>query len=39
MTQRHEFIFTIDQSYLNGIVSQCRNILNTYGIRDPQQVA
>jgi hypothetical protein len=37
LTQTHEFIFEIDQSYLKGIVSQCRKVLQTYELREPQK--
>ena len=30
LRQIHEFIFDIDQSYIKGIVSQCRTVLQTY---------
>ncbi len=37
LRQSHEFIFDIDQSYLNGILSQCRRVLNEYVVRKPNE--
>jgi hypothetical protein len=37
LTQTHEFIFPMDQSYLKGIISQCRKVLSAYELRDPHQ--
>jgi hypothetical protein len=37
LTQKHNFMFEIDQSFLLGIISQCKEILNKYEIRDKDQ--
>lgn len=34
LTQSHEFLFAMDQSYLKGILSQCRLVLKTYPLRE-----
>lgn len=33
MTQRHEFVFAIDQSYLKPLIASCRSIIAQYPIR------
>jgi hypothetical protein len=38
MTQSHEFIFSIDQTYFKPLVAECKRILSAYpirGARDP----
>jgi hypothetical protein len=37
LKQSHQFTFDMDQSYLNGIISQCRKVLGEYGIREPYE--
>jgi hypothetical protein len=37
LEQQHMFEFKIDQSFLPGIVSQCRAILQEYPIRQPEK--
>ncbi|WP_175912153.1 hypothetical protein [Burkholderia sp. BCC1640] len=39
MLERHEFKESIDQSYLPAIISQCREILTEYPVRDPKMGA
>jgi hypothetical protein len=33
LTQSHEFVFEIDQSYLKPLISQCRQVLKDYPIK------
>ena len=33
MTQRHELIFELDQTYLPEIISQCRKVLDEFPVR------
>jgi hypothetical protein len=33
LTQSHEFIFSIDQTYLKPLIAQCREVLSDYPIK------
>ena len=33
MTQSHEFLFSIDQTYFKPLIAECRKILSDYPIR------
>jgi hypothetical protein len=33
MTQSHEFIFSIDQTYFKPLIAECRKILSDYPIK------
>lgn len=35
LTQEHKFRFEVDQSYLPGLISQCRKILSRWPARSP----
>lgn len=37
LNESHRFTFNIDQSFLPGFLSQCRAVLESYPIRDPEQ--
>jgi len=37
MTQSHEFIFSIDQTYFKPLIAKCRKILSDYPIRGTRE--
>jgi len=39
LTQSHEFIFSIDQSYFKPLIAQCRKILSDYPIKGTREQA